>query len=772
MKKEIKGLTKEEVNERIKNNQINYLDEPKTKTVKEIIKTNTFTYFNFLNILLGSLVIISGLISGRILYSLKNSLFVGVIFTNTIISIVEEILAKKTIDKLNVINDTQIKVLRDGQIKKVKREELVLDDVCIYNIGNQVVTDSVVLDGTVEVNESFITGEEKVITKKINDELISGSFIVSGKCIVRVKHIGKDNYISKISSEAKYIKKTNSIIYNSFDKMLKVLSILLIPIGVLFFINQLFITNNDIPSSIMSTVSALIGMIPEGLVLLTSSAMAVSVIRLRRFNVLVQDLYSIENLARVDVICLDKTGTITEGIMEVKNIIPYKKNTVENIKEILGNYITALEDPSPTFKSIENYVESKKDYEVIDTLNFSSIRKYSGVKFKNGTYFLGSPENLSNMDFEIIKEYQNDYRVLLLAKGKELNNIDDIIPIGFILIQDKIKENASVTLEYFKKQGVDIKIISGDNPNTVSKIASRAGIENIKSIDLSKINEEEIPKIIKEYNVLGRVKPSQKKLIINALKDDGHFVAMTGDGVNDCLALKTADCSIAMASGSEAAKNVSQFVLLDSKIDNLPKILKEGRRSINNIERSSSLLLSKTIFTILLILACVYLSTEYFFIPIHLTLITMFTIGIPSFILALEPNNELVKGNFLLKVFMKSIPSALTVVFNVIIIKLFEIHFNLDPDLCSTLTVFLTATTGFIFLNNICKPYNILRICLMAFLFIGFSYCAIYQYSFFNISYVNRDTILIFIVLFICSMYIFDKLKALISYILKKTNNI
>ena len=287
MKKEIKGLTKEEVNERIKNNQINYLDEPKTKTVKEIIKTNTFTYFNFLNILLGSLVIISGLISGRILYSLKNSLFVGVIFTNTIISIVEEILAKKTIDKLNVINDTQIKVLRDGQIKKVKREELVLDDVCIYNIGNQVVTDSVVLDGTVEVNESFITGEEKVITKKINDELISGSFIVSGKCIVRVKHIGKDNYISKISSEAKYIKKTNSIIYNSFDKMLKVLSILLIPIGVLFFINQLFITNNDIPSSIMSTVSALIGMIPEGLVLLTSSAMAVSVIRLRRFNVLV-----------------------------------------------------------------------------------------------------------------------------------------------------------------------------------------------------------------------------------------------------------------------------------------------------------------------------------------------------------------------------------------------------------------------------------------------------------------------------------------------------
>ncbi len=770
--KDIKGLTNIEVKERIDKNLVNYIDEPKTKTIKEIVRSNVFTYFNFLNILLGSLVIISGIISGRLLYSLKNCLFVGVIFTNTIISIVEEILAKKTIDKLNVITDTKIKTIREGNEVLVSREELVLDDVCVYEIGNQVVTDSVLLDGVVEVNESFITGEEKVITKKKGDELISGSFIVSGKGIVKVTHIGKDNYISKISSEAKYVKATNSIIYNSFDKMLKVLSMLLIPIGILFFTNQLFVTGSNVPEAIMSTVSALIGMIPEGLVLLTSSAMAVSVIRLRRYNVLVQDLYSIENLARVDVICLDKTGTITEGIMEVKDIIPYKKNDVENIKEILSNYVNALDDPSPTFKSIENYLEDKNDYEIIETLPFSSIRKYSGVKFKEGTYFLGSPENLSKEKFELLEQYQNDYRVLLLCKGKTLENIDSVVPMGFILIQDKIKENANVTLNYFKEQGVDIKIISGDNPVTVSKIASRAGIEEIKSIDMSKVDDSEIEDIIKEYNILGRVKPDQKKKIIECLQKNKHFVAMTGDGVNDCLALKTADCSIAMANGSEAAKNVSQFVLLDSKIDNLPKILKEGRRSINNIERSSSLLLSKTIFTILLILACVYLSTEYFFIPIHLTLITFFTIGVPSFILALEPNNELVKGNFLLKVFMKSIPSAFTVVFNVIIIKLFEMHFNLDPDLCSTLTVFLTATTGFIFLNNICKPYNLLRGCLMAFLLIAFGYCAIYQYSFFNISYVNKDTILIFIVLFICSMYIFDKLKQLTNYILKKTNNI
>ena len=681
-------------------------------------------------------------------------------------------MAKKTIDKLNLVTDTKISVIRDNNVKLVSREELVLDDVCIYNIGNQIVTDSVILDGVVEVNESFITGEEKIILKKKGDNLISGSFVVSGKCTVKVVHVGKDNYISKISSEAKYIKKTNSVIYNSFDKMLKVLSILLIPIGVVFFINQMVITSGDVSTSIMSTVSALIGMIPEGLVLLTSSAMAVSVIRLRRYNVLVQDLYSIENLARVDVICLDKTGTITEGIMEVKDIIPYKNNNVEKIRDILSNYVNALDDPSPTFKSILTYVGNSEDYTILETLSFSSIRKYSGVNFKEGTYFLGSPENISKEKFDCIKEYQKDYRVLLLAKGKDLKKLDDIEPIGFILIQDKIKENANETLNYFKEQGVDIKIISGDNPETVAKIAMRAGISDIKAIDMSDVIDDDIDKIIKEYNILGRVKPDQKKKIVNCLQNNNHFVAMTGDGVNDCLALKTADCSIAMANGSEAAKNVSQFVLLDSKIDNLPKILKEGRRSINNIERSSSLLLSKTIFTIILILACVYLSTEYFFIPIHLTLITMFTIGIPSFILALESNNELVKGNFLLKVFMKSIPSALTVVFNVIIIKLFEMHFNLDADLCSTLTVFLTATTGFIFLNNICKPYNLLRGCLMAFLLIAFGYCAIYQYSFFNISYINKDTILIFIVLFICSMYIFDKLKALTNYILKKTNNI
>lgn len=769
--KTITGLSSREVQDRIDKGLINYNEEPKTKTVKDIVKSNVFTYFNFLNILLGSLVIISGIISGRILYSLKNCLFVNVIFINTLISIGEEILAKKTIDKLSIIAESKIKVVRDNNIIELTKEDLVLDDVCLYTIGNQIVCDSIVLDGEMEINESFITGEEKVITKKKGDELTSGSFVVSGSCFAKIEHVGSDNYVSKITKESKYIKETNSIIYNSFNKMLKVLSALLIPIGILLFINQMNITYS-FSDSIMNTVSALIGMIPEGLVLLTSSAMAVSVIRLRKYNILVQDLYSIESLARVDIICLDKTGTITEGNMEVKDIIPYKNNSVDKIKEILGNYINALEDPTPTFKAIEAYVEKRYGYTVEKKLNFSSSRKYSAVRFEDVTYFLGSPENLCNKEFEEVNKYQDDYRVLLLASGKNIGNTSNLKPIGFVLIQDKVKENAKEVLDYFKEQGVDIKIISGDSAKTVSSIAKRAGIEDIKCVDMSKIDTLDITNIVNEYNIFARVRPDQKKQIIKILKSEGHFVAMTGDGVNDCMALKEADCSIAMANGSEAAKNVSKFVLLDSKIDNLPKILKEGRRSINNIERSSSLLLSKTIFTILLILACIYLNTEYFFIPIHLTLITTFTIGIPSFILALEPNTDLVKGNFLQKIFLTSVPSALTVVFNVVIIKLFELNFGLSSELCSTLTVFLTATTGFIFLNNICKPYNLLRGTLMAFLLIAFGYCAIFQYNFFNISLVNSETILVFIVLFICSLFIFDKLKGFMDYLLKKTNNV
>lgn len=769
MKRE--GLTTKEVLDRQKSGLGNYVDEPKTKTKKEIIDSNVFTYFNILNVVLALMIIISSIFNGELLYGLKNSLFIGVAFVNTIISIIEELYAKKIIDELNVLAESKINVIRNGDMTSVTKEELVMDDLCVYETGNQVVTDCKIVEGKVEVNESFITGESDPIEKGVGDEILSGSFIVSGKCYSNVTHIGKDNYVSKITNEAKYVKETSSIIYTSFEKMIKILSFCLIPIGIIFFINQYFSVGSTIPNSLMSTVSALIGMIPEGLVLLTSSAMAVSVIRLKKYNVLVQELYSIENLARVDVICLDKTGTITTGEMNVNRLI-VESGTEDEFKKLLSKYVSALDDNNVTMNTIKNYVDVTED-ESTEVLPFSSIRKYSGVSLKTGNYYLGSPENLLEKVPKDITEYQNEYRVLVLTKGnKEFKDINNTKAIGYILIEDQIKKSAKETMEYFKNEGITVKIISGDSDITVSNISKKVGITDIKSIDMSKINDSEIPSIVEEYNIFGRVKPDQKKKIIMALKELGHKVAMTGDGVNDCLALKASDCSIAMSNGSDAAKNVSEFVLLDNSIDNLPKIMKEGRKSINNIERSSSLLLNKTIFTILLILACIFLKSEYFFIPIHLTLITAFTISTPSFLLALEDNNELVKGNFLQKAFLRAFPAALTVVFNVVIIQLFEQEFELPVELCNTLTVFLTASTGFIFLNSICKPYNLVRGVMFGVLLTGFLYCSIFHYSFFNMDYINKDTILVFTVLFICSLFIFDKLKELSKYLLKKTNNV
>lgn len=766
--KDIIGLSQKEVQKAINEGNSNTINEPKTKSISQIIKDNSLTFFNILNIVLAGLVILSGLISGQILYSLKNSLFVGVAIINTIIATIQEILAKKTIDKLNVLRNNPITVIRDGKKNKISKEELVLGDVILYQTGNQIVTDGIIISGVCEVNESFITGEANNIFKKEGNEVLSGSFVVSGSCYIKVTRVGKDNYISKITLDAKYVKDNSSVIYNSFDKLIKILSFCLVPIGTFFLINQLQITDYNWPTSLMSTVGAVIGMIPEGLVLLTSSAMAVSVIRLRRNNVLVQELYATENLARVNIICLDKTGTITTGKMKLNKII-YLDKDEDKIKETLANYVSSIDDNSSTMKALREKIPNKNGMHMINMMPFSSDRKYSGIEFKEGSYYLGSPENLLKKQDIKVTTYQNQYRVLVFAKGKgKFNNLDDLTPLCYILIEDEVKADAKDTLNYFKKQGIKVKIISGDNIKTIEKIASKAGIDNLKAISFDKIEDKDIEDIALKYDIFGRVKPHQKKLIISALQKAGNFVAMTGDGVNDTLALKVSDCSIAMESGSEAAKNVSQFILLDNRIENLPVIFKEGRRSINNIERSSSLLLTKTIFTVILILLCLFFNRTYFFIPIHLTLITACTISIPSFILALEYNDEVVKPNFLRRIFVRSLPCSLTVVFNIVIIYLFQIQFGLSESLCSTLMVFLTATTEFIFLNSICKPYTPQRILMLMGLILTFIYFAVFQYDFFKISYINKDTILIYVVLLICSLYIFDKFKKIVNYIDKK----
>ncbi len=767
------GLNEEQVSKRIEEGLINYNDQPPTKSIGKIFRDNFFTYFNFLNCVLGGAIIVAGIIGGEIFESIKNCTFMGVIIFNSIISTVQEIISKKTIDKLSVLASSKLTAIRSKKEVELDLDQIVLDDVVKFALGDQVVCDCEILNGTVEVNESFITGEVDPITKKVGDTILSGSFIVSGVAYARIDHIGKDNYISKISSEAKYNKKVNSVIMSSFEKILKVLSIVIVPVGILLFINQLSVTNDWVAST-FNTVGALIGMIPEGLLLLTSSVMAVSVVRLAKYNVLVQQLYCIETLARVDVICLDKTGTITEGAMEVIDIIPESVKYKEVLDETLKNVCFAFENNNATMDAICNYYHDKGSWEINEIVEFSSSRKYSAVSFnEQGSYYIGAPEFVLKSDFnkykEKVKSY-SDYRVLVLAKGRsELETKPTNLKVlGFILIQDKIRKEAPDTLRYFKEQGVAVKIISGDGFNTVCNIATRAGLDNIKGIDVSSLEEDDIEDIVEDYDVFGRVKPEQKKKIIESLQRHGHVVAMTGDGVNDVLALKKADCSIAMASGSDAAKNVSQLVLLDSNFSSMPKVVAEGRRTINNVERSASLLLIKTIFTAILVVICIFMKSEYFYLPIHLSLITACTISIPSFILALESNHDRVKGNFMLKVISKSIPPALTVVFNVVMIVLFKKQFNIDPNLASTLIVIMTGTTGFIFLFRLCRPFNLLRTILVFFLIALFVYILIFWYDFFDLTQITFNTILLYTVFGICSIYIFDKLNSFVTFIVKK----
>ena len=691
------GLNDIEVNERINNKLVNYDTDIKTKSVKEIVISNIFTLFNLLNFSIAIAIFIVG--------SYKNLLFMGVVFCNTIISIIQELNSKRIIDKLSVVASKKVTVIRNSKKNDININEIVLDDIISLNLGNQIVTDSIIKDGLVYVDESFITGESELQEKSVGDMLLSGSFIVSGKCIAQVEHIGIDNYTSKISKEAKYIKKINSVIMNSLNKIVKFVSIVIIPLGLILFLRQYYL-GNGIIDAVVKTSAAIISMIPEGLVLLTSTVLAVSVIRLGRKKVLVQDLYCIETLARVDTICLDKTGTLTEGSLELEKVIPLNnKFDIDKILAAIGNEL----NDNNTVKAIHEKFHKKNNLEVINTIPFSSKKKYSGITFKEeGTFILGAPEFLTNKKeiLELINKYDM-YRIVILMH-KDKNTLEEV---ALLLIKDKIRKSAVNTLSYFKLQGVDIKIISGDSVSTVSNVAKQVCMENIKCIDMSKVTKKEnLKKIVEEYNIFCRVSPSQKKDLIKALKSNNHTVAMTGDGVNDCLALKEADCSIAMASGSDAARNVSQIVLLDSNFDAVTAVLLEGRRTINNIERSATLFLTKTLYATLLAVIFLFISMDYPFQPIQLSLISSITIGIPSFVLALQPNKERVKGNFFLNVISKSIPSAITVVLNVIFVMIIGYLFHLTDNEISTMAISLVAFTGFILLFKLCYPFNKLRL--------------------------------------------------------------
>ena len=756
------GLTTEEVKKRIHEGKVNIIPKSPSRSIWQIIRANVFTLFNIINIVLALAVLA--------VRSYKNLTFMGVIIINTLISIIQEIRSKKTLDKLRVVAMSKVRAVRNSERLDIDINEIVLDDILEVSLGNQIVVDAIIRSGEVEVDESFITGEADTVFKKEGDMLLSGSFVVSGRAVCQVEHIGLDNFTSKISSGTKYTKSVSSEIMRSLNKIVSTISFLIVPVGILLFSRQMYIEGNTIEQAIVSTVAALIGMIPEGLVLLTSSVLAVSVIRLSSKKVLVQDLYCIETLARVDTICLDKTGTITEGKMEVVKEVSMDEG---DISDILGNFNRVLDEKSPTSLALKDKYGKKDSLEVIDTIPFSSAKKYSGFALKDKVYVVGASEFILGDEYDSykkeIEEYAKDYRVLMIAKAdnKELKNVK---PVGVLLLQDKIRKEAKDTLNYFREQGVRLKIISGDNQDTVYGIALRAGFSpEAKKIDARKLKtDQDILEAVEEYDIFGRVTPEQKKKFVLALQRLGHTVAMTGDGVNDVLALKEADCSIAMATGTDAAKNVSQLVLLDSNFASMPYVVGEGRRTINNIERSASLFLVKTIYASLLAIIFIFINMPYPFIPIQLSLASTVTVGIPSFILALEPNYDLVKKHFLRRVLKKAFPPAITIVCNIFVIFIISKIFGFSYEETSTLSAIVTGYTAFVLLFKVCQPFNKLRgilfgsmVVLYATGFLGFR-------ELFSFSALNTKMVIVIVLCVVLVHLIYLSMENLITYIERK----
>ncbi len=706
------GLSQEEISERISQGKVNFSDNLKTKSIKRIFYDNIVTLFNAVNLVLFMALLAVG--------SYKNILFMGVVVANIAIGIFQEIRSKISVDKLSILSEKKTTAVRDSRYTEISREEIVIDDLIVLSRGSQVPADCTVISGECKANESLLTGESDLVFKKAGDNLLSGSFIASGRCLSKVQNVGADCYASKINNEAKYIKKVNSQILKSFNFIIKLCTFIIFPIGLFFFIRQFNITDGNIEQTVVSTVAALIGMIPKGMILLTSSVLAVSVIRLSKKKVLVQEMYCIETLARVDVLCLDKTGTLTADEMEVNDIISFGADQAE-IKTALSSIVKSSDEINATLKAIDLYCEGVVSVDSLSFCQFSSETKWSGGSFKNGkSYIIGAAEFVfSNKEkyksvFDKISEINQTVRILVLASSESgfSNRLpDDLTPMALILIKDKLRKNVAKTVEYFKNQGVVLKVISGDSVKTVQRIACDTGIDGAqKAVDMTQITTDEELKLVAEScNIFGRVTPAQKKKLVLALKENGHSVAMTGDGVNDVLALKEADCSVAMAAGSEAARNVSQLVLVNNDFSAMPNVVAEGRRTINNLERSSALYLVKTIYSIILSIFFIFFSAKYPFEPIQLTLIGAFTVAIPSFVLALQPNNSIVKGNFTAHLLLHSLPCALCVVANIILVALSKSYFDLTAPEFSSISVYLTALSCLLLVIRLSIPFNLLR---------------------------------------------------------------
>lgn len=719
---EIRGLTAREVSERVKNGQSNGSMDIKTKSIPRIFRDNIFTLFNLINVILAVLIAIVG--------SWRNMLFMGVIVSNIAIGIFQEIRSKRVIDRLSIISAPKAHLIRDGCEQILPVSEIVTDDIMLLASGRQVCADGVIINGECEADESLITGESDPVTKRQGDELLSGSFIVSGSCTARAVRVGAESTSGKITSGAKYVKKHNSEMMKSINKIIRVVSICIVPFGLILFYKAFHVTGVSVEEGVTSTVAALIGMIPEGLVLLTSIALAVSAVRLGRRQTLCQDLYCVEALARVDVLCLDKTGTLTEGCMEVHEVKPLDDSF--DIDSALNAFSSAFPESNATFQAVREHWNSGSDLAVLKTIPFSSARKWSAAQFDGlGTVVLGAPSFVLGNDYaqisNICEEYSaKGFRVLVLAHSPlPLGDCElpkNISTKALVVLSDKIRPSARDTLEYFKRQGVTLKVISGDDPVTVSSVAKRAGLDGGENyIDMGKVSDNDIADIAEKYTVFGRVTPEQKLKLVKALRSAGHKVAMTGDGVNDVLALKEADCSVAMQSGSDAARSVSQLVLMTSDFSSMPLAVEEGRRCINNIQRSAALFLVKTIFSFLLAAAFLIVPYGYPFKPIQMTLISALAIGAPSFLLALEPNKNLVHGSFLVNVMKKAAPGGISVAVGVGLLTAAESVFGFAPEEISTMAVYLTAFACFLVLGNVCRPFKKWRAAMLAVLIAAFA---------------------------------------------------
>lgn len=764
-----RGLSAKQVQEHALHGWTNTAVEAPSKSVREIVHSNVFTYFNLIFATIAVLLILVG--------SFRDLTFLPVIIANTLIGIIQEIRSKRTLDKLNVLNAPHAKVVRDGNVLDIPAEQLVLDDIVIFGAGNQICADAIVATGEVQVNESLLTGESDEITKRPGDTLMSGSFIVSGQCRAKLEKVGEDSYISKLTLQAKAAKEgEQSEMIRSLNRLVKAAGILIIPIGLVLFGQQYFFNGESLRESVTSMVAAVIGMIPEGLYLLASVALVVSVIRLAGKHVLAHDMKCIETLARVNVLCVDKTGTITENTMKVHRLIPVSQDSPETLKKMIGDFAAAMSQDNITMAALQEYFQERSGKSPVSITSFSSATKYSSATFRDCVCVLGAPEFVLREDYPLyqqeIETYGSEgYRVLVfgtydgIIDGKALTG--KVTPLAYILLANPIRPDAWETFQYFAEQGVSIKVISGDNPRTVSEVARQAGIENAdRYIDASTLRtEEEIEKAVLTYTVFGRVTPDQKRKFVQALKKAGKTVAMTGDGVNDVLALKEADCSIAMASGSEAATHAAQLVLLDSNFSCMPSVVMEGRRVVNNIQRSASLFLVKNIFSFLLAIFSVAFMITYPLEPSQVSLISMFTIGIPGFFLALQPNKNIIKGHFLTNVLLRALPAGLTDVIMVGTLVVFGQEFNVNSVDISTAATLLLAIVGFMILYKNCQPLNKLRTVIFTGSIIGLLFCSIYMSDLFAITSMSRKCIMLLIVFSVATEPVLRYLQLFISKI-------